>query len=253
MRTFSALLALVALGVGTARADGALPAVQFDRCTEFVGVAPVNADAARALVPARYTLVSDAAGARLVVRVADCESVRVGAQPARAARVAQVGLIIVSPDGTATDPSTSINNYTLTYASNSLPLVMALRAAGVPAALDAGLAYEVTPPTGPGSQFYAAVSPELDASANWFLLGSVNTPTVATPFLANWWRLNGARETKMATTIGVIRFDFASQMRFGTSRHNLLGRLLQRNDIDGFPLSFRGAFDSGSMVTTVRP
>lgn len=251
MRTLSALIALLAVGVGVARADSPPPVVQFEQCTEFVGVAPVSADAARALVPARYTLVSDAAGARLVVRAADCAAVRVGALPARAARVAQVGLIIMSPDGTATDPNTSINNYTLTYASNSLPLVLALRAAGVPAALDAGLAYEVTPPTSAGSQFYAAVSPELDASATWFLLGSVNTPTVATPFLANWWRLNGARETKMATTIGVIRFDFASQMRFATSRNNLLGRLLQRNDIDGFPLSFRGAFDAGTMVTTV--
>jgi hypothetical protein len=251
MRSFFALLTVAALCTGPARAAGLPPSVQFDRCTEFVGVAPVDATAARALVPQRYTLVSDTAGARLVVRAADCAEVRVGAQAPRAARVAQVGLIILSPDGTATDPNTSINNYTLTYASNSPALVLALRAAGVPAALDTGLAYEVTPPAGTGSEFYAAVSPELDASATWFLHGSVNTPTVATAFLANWWRLNGQRETKMATTIGVIRFDFASQMRFATSRKNVIGRLLQRNGLDGFPLSFHGAFDAGTMVTTV--
>ena len=227
------------------------PQVVFSDCTEFVGVAPVDAVKARALVPTRYNLVSDAAGARLVVRVADCKNVKVGTGTPRAGRVAQIGIIIVSPDGTATDPNTSINNYTLSYASDSPALVFALRAAGEPAALDTALAVETTPATGANSEFYAAAAPEGDISPTWFLQGRVNTPAVGTSFLANWWRLGSSRQTKMATSIAAINFDFASVVSFSTSRLNTVGRLLGRNTISAFPVSFHGAFATGTMVTTV--
>ena len=251
-------LLLPTLAVGPAAAKGPFVAtVHFAQCTEFVGVAPVDAAKARALVPAHYTPVADAAGARLVVRAADCASVRVGALPAKPGRVAQIGIIILSPDGTATDPNTAINNYTLTYASDAPALVSLLRAAGVPAALDLGLAYEVSPPAGSGSEFYVAVSPELDAGAGhratWFLHGTVNSPVVPTTFLANWWRRGGGREVKMATDIPVISFDFASQVRFATSRQNAVGGLLGANGLTSFPLSFRGAFAAGTMVVTAQP
>lgn len=246
-----AAIALSCLAGAPAQAHGPALTVQFNQCTEFVGLAPVDAVKAQALVPARYAVVLGAGGASLVVRVADCRSVRVGALPARPGRVAQIGLLIASPDGTATDPATSINNYTLSYASNSAPLVLALRAAGVPAALDTGLAYEINPPSGPGSEFYAAVSPELDASPTWFLRGRVNTPTVATTFLANWWRADGTRDTKMATTVPTISFDFASQVSFSTSRLNTIGQLTGVNEVPGFALSFRGAFEAATMVVTV--
>lgn len=197
-------------------------------------------------------MVSDAAGARLVVRAADCAAVRVGNAPARPGRVAQIGLIIVSPDGTAVDPNTAINNYTLTYASNSPALVLALRAAGVPAALDTGLAFEVSATPSGGSEFYASASPELDASATWHLHGSVNPPVVPTSFLANWWRLSGTRETKMATDIAAISFDFSSPVAFATSRSNVVGQLLGRNGIASFPVSFHGSFAAGTMTVSVR-
>lgn len=254
MRTTSNLrrvLLGLACAAGAAQAHEGNLNVQFTGCTEFVGIAPVDATRARALVPARYTLVADALGARLVVRAADCESVRVGALPARPGRVAQIGLIIVSPDGTAADPNTGINNYTLSYASNSAPLVLALRAAGVPAALDKGLAYEVTPAA--AGEFYAAVSPEFGSSSpQWYLQGTVNAPSVNTRFDANWWRLAGTREVKMATTIASIAFDFGSVMSFSTSRENLVGQLLGRNHVAGFALSFRGAFPSGVMTVSAQ-
>jgi hypothetical protein len=253
--TAAAAAAVLTCGAAAAHGTGSSLSVQFSQCTEFVGVAPIDAARARAEVPQRYTPFEDALGARLVVRAADCAAVRVGAGPARPGRVAQIGVSIASPDGTAVDPNTSINNYTVTYASNSAALVAALRAAGVPAALDLGLAYEITPPTGAGSRFYVAVSPEWDGGsgerATWFLSGSVNTPGVPTSFLANWWRLGGGRETKMATSIASISFDFASQVSLATSRLNSVGRLLQDNGVAGFPLSFRGAFDAGTMVVTV--
>ena len=247
-----ATAALATLCPLLAAATPSTPTVHFGGCNEFVGVAPVDAQRARALVPQRYTPVADAAGARLVVRVADCTSVRVGALPARPGRVAQIGLIIVSPDGTATDPNTGINNYTLSYASNSPALVAALRGSGVPATLDTGLALEITPADGPGT-LYAAVSPELDSGPVWFLYGSVTTPTVQTRFLANWWRLAGGQSTKMATDIPSIAFDFSSAVSFTTSRANVVGQLLQAHHVASFPLSFRGRFDSGVMQVTRVP
>src|SRR5262245_34118309 len=108
----------------------------FANCTEFVGEVGVPESAARALVPDRYQLIANGETATLVIRIADCKSVQVGNVPARPGRVAHVGILIVSPDGTAIDPNTSINNYTLTYATNVLELFVRLVAANVPAALD---------------------------------------------------------------------------------------------------------------------
>jgi len=243
---------LLSLPAAFGAAQSATLTVQFSRCTEFVGVVPVDASAARALVPTAYTLVTDAAGAKLVVRAADCEAVRMGSAPAKPGRVAQIGIMIVSPDGSASDPATGINNYTLTYASNSPALMLALRAAGVPAALDPGLAYEITP-AGAG-ELYAAVSPEPDtASPTWFLHGQVTVPGLNSRFDANWWRVAGGNEVKMATAIDSIDFDFSSAVSFTTSRHNLVGQLLGGNHVANFPLSFRGTFSAGTMTVTRTP
>lgn len=249
--SITALLAVAAAAASTSALahEGPLT-VQFSQCTEFVGLAPIDALKARAALPARYSLISDAAGARLVVRAVDCAGVRVGGGPTRRGRVAQIGLLIASPDGTATDPNTSINNYTLSYTSDSPVLVNALREAGVPATLDETLAIETNPPQGAGSEYYAAVAGSGGTRA-WFLHGAVNSPGFATTFLANWWRLNGPRETKMATDIPAISFDFGSQVSFSTSRLNGVGQLLGSNQVAGFPLSFRGAFAAGTMVVTV--
>jgi hypothetical protein len=169
--------------------------------------------------------------------------------------VAQVGLIIVSPDGTGTDPNTAINNYTLGYVSNSPALVQALRGAGVPAVLDEGLAYTAPAPTAAGGSgdLFVAVAPEHPAAGpRWFLHGTVNVPGFDTSFLANWWVAGpGGRETKMATTLPLISFDFGSQVSFTTQRQGALATLLPGHRIENFVLSFRGAFPAATMVTTV--
>lgn len=229
-------------------ADGALT-VQFSRCTEFVGLAPAKAIESRARVPAAYNVIVGASGATLVVRVTDCQAIKVGSLPAQAGRLAQIGVLIGSPDGTATDPNTSINNYTLTYATNLPTLVLALAARGVPATLDAGLAYEYTPATG-SSELYAAISPELDASPTWFLHGTVNTATIPIPFLANWWRGSGRQAVKMSSTFPDIVFDFGSAMTLTTSRLNAIGTLLPGGNTSGFPVSFRGAYTAATMTVT---
>jgi hypothetical protein len=245
--------ALITLaGPALAAKSGGL-AVKFSDCTEFVGVAPVALDAARALVPTRYQLVTDAQGAKLVVRVVQCKGVQVSDQGRRSGRVAQVGLMIQSPDGTATDPNTSINNYTLSYVSDHPSLVAGLAALGVPTALDTSLTVEATPVAANAQELYAAVAPAFGTAPTWFVHGTVNTPTVLTPFLANWWVLDGSKETKMATTLPLILFDFASEVSFTTSRQNLIGRLLQANQVARFPVSFRGAFAAGTMQVKRTP
>jgi hypothetical protein len=215
-------------------------------------VAPVNEAAARALVPNRYSLIADPAGAKLVVRIADCKAVRVGTLPARPGTVAHIGIMIASPDGTGTDPNTSINNYTLTYATNSAALALSLRGAKVPAVLDPDLAYEFAPAQGP-SELFAAVTPEFGVSPTWFIHGTVTNPSFPTPFLANWWFEQGAWQTKMATDIPTILFDFSSNVSFYTSRNNVVGRLVGSNKIENFPLSFRGQFAVGTMTISVTP
>jgi hypothetical protein len=232
--------------------------VTFTNCTEFAGVAPVDAARARALVPAPYALVTDANGAKLVVRVSDCAGIGVGGEvglfslPARPGRVAHIGIMIASPDGTATDPNTSLNNYTIAYASNHPALVAGLRRAGVPAALDAGLAYEFSPAQGT-AELYAATAPVPGTGPTWFLHGTVTTPTIASTFLANWWYYARNREIKMATTFPTINFDFTSKVSFYTSRSNAIGQLLGSNGIANFPLSFRGQFPAARMAVTVTP
>ena len=228
--------------------------VKFSQCSEFVGLVPIAAAKAQALLPARYTLVVDAADtARLVVRMTDCRAIRVGALPARAGRLAQAGLLIVSPDGTASDPDTGINNYTLTYASNVPALVLGLQAQRVPAALDAGMEYGVEPPLGTGSALYAAVAPELGDSTRFFLDGSVNTPTFATTFLANWWRVDGKRQIRMQTDFPTIAFDFASSVAFTTNSANMLGQLTGTSRVTSFAITYRGMYDAATMVVDTGP
>ena len=255
LRALALAAALAAAGAASAHGGNAPLTVQFSGCTEFVGVAAADAVRVRARVPQRFTPIVDAAGAKLVVRVADCSAVKVGALPARPGRVAQIGAMIFSPDGTATDPNTAINNYTLSYATNSPSLAVALRSTGVPAVLDEGLAIEATPTGGANgaAAFYAAVSPDFElGSPTWFLHGTVFTPGFNSPFLANWWQAVGAADVKMSTDIPSIAFDFGSVMTFATSRRNAIGALLPDNVVTNWQLTFRGAFDAGTMTVTQR-
>jgi len=255
MTRVPALVALATLPLAAATASAAAPlTVQFSQCSEFVGLVPVDAAKAQAQLPARYTLVVDGAStARLVVRMTDCKAIRVGGLPARAGRLAQAGLLIVSPDGSASDPYTGINNYTLTYATNLPALALGLQAQGVPAALDAAMEYAVTPPLGAGSTLYASVAPELGDKTRFFLDGTVNTPTYASTFLANWWRLGGHAQTRMQTSFPTISFDFASAVAFTTNPANLLGQLTGTDRVTSFAVTYRGTYDTATMVVSTGP
>lgn len=245
-------LAMIGLGLNPAQADqnhNPTTNVLFEDCTEFVGIAPVDGTKARSLLPSRYTLVTDTEGAKLVVRIANCQSIRVNQHHPQPGTVAHIGLMVYSPDGTATDPNTSINNYTLSFTSNVAELVKSLRQADIAASFDANLAYEFSPATGP-SELYAAVTPDNPASTSWFVHGTVTNPLIPSPFLANWWASTHKGQVKMATDIPLIYFDFTSNVRFFTSRQNPIGDLIGSNQIASFPLSFRGQFASATMLVS---
>jgi hypothetical protein len=243
------ILSIFALNVQADGRDSKPLTVSFNNCTEFVGVASVDEARARALVPVDYQLVTDEAGAKLVVRISNCQGIAVNHQRSQPGTVAHIGMMIYSPDGTATDPNTSINNYTLSYVSNDADLVKALSKQDISARLDTDLAYEVTPVNGL-SEFYVLVSPDAVKAADWSLYGSVKEPQIPSEFLANWWQASRKGEVKMATTIPLIYFDFSSEVSFFTSRQNPIGALLGSNRIASFPLSFRGQFATAEMLVS---
>ena len=223
--------------------------VDLTNCTEFAGVAPINEIQARALVPSRYQLVVSGSKASLVVRVSDCQEVSVNGHPGKPGRVAHIGIELISPDGTGTDPNTSINNYTLSYASNIAELVEGLNRFALPAVKTSELDYEYAPPIGP-SLLYSSVAPLDPKSPTWFLYGTVTNPTIPSPFLANWWYLSDLGQVKMATTFPKIYFDFTSKVSFYTSTKNIIGTLIGGNIISNFPVSFRGQYSYAQMIVT---
>jgi len=215
-------------------------------CTELIGFGPVSYAAARALVPASYTLVPFGPDAGLVVRASLCDVVAVDNSVEKAAIVAQAGIAVISPDG-----SGDINNYTLLYSTDHEQLSQALGQSGLPAVLDRALAYEFTPDSSGHGELYVAVSPI--AQPAWFLTGEADPPpSGGAPVVANWW-FNGSRGVvKMATSIPSISYG-AAAFSLHTSRNSLLGRLIGGNTDASFVFfNARGAFASGALAVSVK-
>jgi hypothetical protein len=105
--------------------------VQFAGCTEFVGWGPVSLEVAQPLVPAGYVIAGAANGqAAIVVRATSCEAVSVDHSSAQPTELSQIGINLVTPDGTG-----DINNYTVIYVTNNEDLARRFQIAGLP---DAG-------------------------------------------------------------------------------------------------------------------
>ncbi|HEY1340488.1 MAG TPA: hypothetical protein VGF59_23410 [Bryobacteraceae bacterium] len=243
--TVAARAALFLAACAALRADSSFTAA-LKNCTELIGFGPVDFAAARALVPASFTLVPFNGSAGLVVRASRCESVRIDGLPAKSAVVAQAGIAVIPPDGTG-----DINNYTLLYSTNDDQLFFALLRAGLPAVLDLALAYEFTPDSTGHGEMYAAVSPLLQPA--WFLTGAADPPPPGgAPVTANWW-YNSLRGTlKMATTIPSISYGAAS-FALHTSRSSTLGKLIGGNTDSAFVLfNARGVFATGDFAATVK-
>jgi len=237
---FGSIAILLMTAMPVLRADDGFTATLED-CTEMIGFGPVPMAIVRPLVPSNYTIVELGPGtAGLVVRAARCEQVRIGSSPAKPASVGQIGIAIIAPDG-----SGDINNYTLFYATSSVPLAEALRDAGLPAGLDSMLAVEFTP--SPSGEVYAAVAPP--GVTAWFVSGSASEPPPGSgaPVTANWWFQTRRGNLKMATTIPAINYGAAS-FALHTSKQSSLGQIIGGNT-DGNFIFFnaRGVFSTGTM------
>jgi len=220
--------------------------VQFTNCSEFAGWGPVSLAQARPLVPVGYTIAGASSGqAAIVVRVTNCESARVEGTPAVPTTLSQVGINLVSPDGTGT-----INNYTLVYISNNPFLVQAFLLSGVPARYDPTITYEYTLNSAKtGGTLYAA-APNAGLPA-YFFYGTEQEPAPNTQqlFIANWWY--GPRAAiKQSTNFPQISFGNSS-VAFYTSLASELGQLIGANEDSNFSfLSVRGEYATAEMTVT---
>jgi len=239
------LIAAASVAIGaTAQPAPAPLTVVFDDCSEFAGLGSLPAVQIQGLVPAGYTPASFGPGvAGLVARAARCERVSVGGGPAERGTVSQIGVNLVSPDGTG-----DINNYALLYVTDSLRLAERLRRFGLPARLDPKMIYEVNP---------AAASLELFiqvhgvADVSHFLHGSVGDPPPGgeSPFLANWWFTSAAGRMRMSTQIPAFAAGPADVALY-TSRASELGTVLGMNRFVFPLLSLRGKFSHAVMTVT---
>jgi len=215
-------------------------------CTELIGLGPVPFVTARALVPASYLLIPFNGSAGLVIRAARCEEVGIDKGAAQPAIVAQVGIAVVSPDG-----SGDINNYTLLYSTDNDRLAKELGQAGQPAVLDQNLRYEFSPDAFGNGEIYSAVSPALQPA--WFLTGSAGTPPPGgVPTVANWWFDGSRGVVKVSTSIPSISYGPAT-FSLHTSKSSLLGSLIGGNTYGAFVFfNARGGFSGADLTVTVK-
>lgn len=176
--------------------------VQFDDCVEYVGIGFVPAGPARALVPAQYTLAGDTSNAVLVVRVVDCGAVSVDGKNARAARTAQIGVMLAGQP-----PGADIDNYLLWYVTDHGQLHGKLSSAGLKTGNDQQLSFAFTPAGGAGpfaSDVGASQTPvySLDGQAQ-------EPPVNPVPFVANWWSDGQHGQVRMHSDFPAISFSSA--------------------------------------------
>lgn len=222
-------------------------AVTLGNCTEYIGTKQIPLARVAPSVPAPFLIAGAETGfATIVIRAGRCGRASLEGAPSEEVRVAQVGVVLIPPDGTG-----GINNYTLAYSTNSLRLAARLELAGLNVTLDPDLVYEVTPdPPVTGGEFFFDASP-LTAPA-WYLSGMVTDPAGPQfPFVANWWSAIRSGKLKMATSIPLLAYGDGS-VRIYSRRGGLVGKLIGGNST-GFEVNLRGVFANATMQVSVLP
>jgi len=246
-RCVCALAPALVLAAPPAHAGQTTFKVSFMNCTEVAGEGYVSLAVAQKLVPAGYTITSSLPGqtagqAPMVVRMTSCGSVQINGGSSQPTTISQIGINVVSPDGTGT-----INNYMALYVTNNPQLVAAFLGAGIPATLDPLISYEYTSNDSGGGSLYGAVSPR--EFGPYFLYGAETDPpqNSAQQFIANWWYGPNAA-IRQQTTFPAISFG-ASSVALYTSRTSPLGQLIGGSVYSSFTvLSVRGVYSLAKMV-----
>ena len=242
---------ILAISPSRASADGLGFKVAFSNCEEFVGEGPVALAPAQRLVPSGYAVTASSPDhAPIVVRMIRCEAAKVDGTRAVPTTISQIGVKIVSPDGTG-----AIDTYTLIYVTNSPFLAEALDRIGVPASYDPAITYEYTRNgAGNGGMLYGAVPYANVANvAAYFLHGPETEPAPNSQrlFIANWWHGAGdAARVRLQTTFPAISFG-ASNVTLYTSAFSALGQLIGGNAFGNFSmLALRGVYAGAEMIVT---
>jgi hypothetical protein len=218
------LWAAPAGAVGLPSAFGLMSAgPQFDLrgCVESVYGAMVPTAKARPLVPARYSLVGELAPVTpLVVRTSRCSTITVDTRTSDAGALAQIGLVIVPPDGTG-----NVNLYQLWYYTDVATLADTLRDARVPAQFVANLAYNYTS-CGNAVSCPFWVNVPWPGDPTFAVAGSVTASDVSTgPFTANWWQDRAGSTIKMQSSAPNVH-QGVSDLAVHTDPASGLGRLI---------------------------
>ena len=220
--------------------------VDFSQCTEFAGVGPVDYAKASALIPPVFTPLMVGTTGGMFVRATSCKAVKVNGGRPLATNISQIGLEIVSPDGTG-----DINNYMLIYVTDNPDLALAFALSGVPAMFDPTLTYQFTyDSTGKAGELY--VEAESFGLPAYFIAGTETDPTApGSDFKANWWYFNKGAIVKQAADYPGIAFGTAS-VTFYTNKNSFLGKLIGGNtDSDFHFLPLRGIYPTAHMQVTV--
>jgi hypothetical protein len=243
LRSAFVLAPTLVLAAPQAQAGQTTFRVNFMKCTEFAGEGYVSLAIAQKLVPSGYTITNSSPGqAPIVVRITSCGSVQVNGGSSQPTTISQIGVNVVSPDGTGT-----INNYMALYVTNNPQLVAAFQNAGMPATLDPLISYEYTPNDSGGGVLYGGVSPR--EFAPYFLYGPETEPppNSAQQFIANWWYGPNAA-IRQQTTFPAISFGTSSVALY-TSKASPLGQLIGGNVYSSFMLlALRGVYSTAKMV-----
>jgi len=197
--------------------------VDFSGCREFAGIGSVPKANARSLVPEHFALApgADANSAVIVVRVSDCSGTSVDGKNPKAARVSQIG---ISLTGNGTDPTASINNYTLWYATDLGVLHAKLTGAGVAAEVDQSITFQLSPNSCTTGNLKVGASPPHGPA--FTACGTTTASTIdPSQFVAVWYQDANAGTVAMRTAFPAIRFGM-SHMTLTTPAGSALASLI---------------------------
>jgi hypothetical protein len=169
--------------------------VGFGDCVEAIGTGLGQTAVVRSMVPSKYTLVGELLPVTPVaIRMAHCSSISVNGQDKGPGSLAQIGPMIVTPDGTGT-----INNYQLWYYTDIHDLDQAFNAVGVPSQYQPGLNFGYQA-CGPLVACPFAFDPG-DGTPPFTVSGTVTATgvTAAAPLIVNWWHETNAGSVRMQT------------------------------------------------------
>jgi hypothetical protein len=219
----------------------------FAGCREVANVGNLPEASARPLVPPEFTLVGEGTGtAELVVRTVHCDAVSVDGGESRAGDVAQIGIVIVAPDGDG-----DINNYALYYDTSDERLAAHLNDAGVDARFVPTLEESLAVNADGSGEYHFAVRPPFGPRLTFD--GPVGaTASASIPFSANWWSTSCDGTTKMASTFPEL-FTAGNGVVLNVPPGSPLATLLGETTVSSWPvLQLFDHFPSAHMVVTIR-